>query len=77
MRELIRTNDIVLIGYVESLLKDAEIHVMILDQNMSVMEGSIGVLPRRILVSDADFEQAKTLLQQSDLGQWIRDDAKS
>lgn len=53
MVELLRTNDMVLISFVEALLSDAGIKHMVLDQNMSVLEGSIGILPRRILV-DAD-----------------------
>lgn len=53
MIELMRTNDMVLISFVEALLSEAGIAHMVLDQNMSVLEGSIGVIPRRILV-DAD-----------------------
>ena len=50
MEELLRTNDLVLISFVESLMRDAGIEVLVLDQNMSVIEGSLGVLPRRMLV---------------------------
>ena len=45
LEELLRTNDIVLISFVESLLKEAEIPHFVADQNMSVIEGSLGVLP--------------------------------
>ena len=48
MRELIRTNDMVLVSAVVALLDGAGIRHMVLDQNMSVLEGSLGVLPRRI-----------------------------
>ena len=51
MRELVRTNDPVLVTAIEALLKGAEIHHVVLDQNMSVLEGSLGILPRRILVA--------------------------
>ncbi len=45
MRELVRTNDAVLISAIEALLKGANIDHMIVDQNMSVLEGSIGIFP--------------------------------
>ena len=57
MRELVRTNDAVLITAIEALLKGADIPHMVLDQNMSVLEGSLGMLPRRILVDDEHLER--------------------
>lgn len=66
MEELLRTNDMVLISFVEALLSDARIEHLVLDQNMSVMEGSIGVLPRRILVDRERLADARALL--SDAG---------
>ncbi len=50
MKELIRTNDAVVISFVESLLNDAGIDCLVADQNMSVLDGSIGILPRRVMV---------------------------
>jgi hypothetical protein len=48
MRELIRTNDAVLLSFAESLMKDAGIHCLIADQAMSILEGSLGLFePRR------------------------------
>ena len=52
MRELVRTNDMVLVSAVVALLDGAGIPHMVLDQNMSVLEGSLGMLPRRILVAE-------------------------
>jgi len=63
MIELLRTNDVVTISYVESLFRDAGIEFLIADQNMSIMEGSIGVLPRRVLVAEDSVEQAKQILR--------------
>ena len=54
LRELVRTNDIVLVSAVGALLDGANIHHLVLDQNMSIIEGSLGVLPRRILVHEGD-----------------------
>ncbi|WP_159587315.1 DUF2007 domain-containing protein [Chelativorans xinjiangense] len=62
MIELIRTNDAVTISFVESLLRDAGIDYLVADQNMSIMEGSLGVLPRRVLVDTEEVEAARRLL---------------
>ena len=47
MNELIRTNDAVVISFVESLLRTPASSCLVADQNMSVLDGSIGILPRR------------------------------
>jgi hypothetical protein len=65
MHELVRTNDAVLITAIEALLKGANIPCFIADQNMSVMEGSLGFLPRRVLVGKDDAERAKRLLTEA------------
>ena len=54
MRELVRTNDPVLVSAIEALLNGAGIAHVVLDRNMSVLEGSVGILACRILVSDDD-----------------------
>lgn len=63
MDELLRTNDMVLISFIEALLSDAKIAHMVLDQNMSVLEGSIGVLPRRVLVESDRADEARALIR--------------
>lgn len=68
MRELLRTNDVVLISAVEALLDSAGIDHLVLDQHMSVLEGSIGLLPRRLLVEDAVFVRARALLNEAGFG---------
>ena len=75
MRELVRTNDAVLITAIESLLNAAHIVHMVVDQNMSVLEGSIGIFPRRILVGDDQIAVARRLLQDAGLGDELRPDA--
>jgi len=62
MRELLRTNDAVTLSFVESLLTDAGIDYLVADRNMSIMEGSLGVLPRRVLVTDEQEQKARRLL---------------
>ncbi|HET7888203.1 MAG TPA: DUF2007 domain-containing protein [Bradyrhizobium sp.] len=74
MRELVRTNDIVLVSAVGALLDGAHIHHLVLDQNMSIIEGSLGVLPRRILVRDDDNAAARQLLRDAGLAHELRPD---
>jgi len=74
MREIVRTNDAVLITAIEALLKGAGIRHMVLDQNMSVLEGSLGLLPRRILVEDDNVVRARRLLTDAGLGHELRPD---
>ena len=75
MRELIRTNDAVLVSAVGALLEGAGIRHFVLDQNMSVLEGSLGILPRRLLVAEDDVSAARRLLQEAGLGHELRPDA--
>src|SRR3954451_16578361 len=74
VRELVRTNDIVLVSAIGALLDGASIHHIVLDQNMSVIEGSLGILARRILVSDEDNREARRLLTDAGLGHELRPD---
>jgi hypothetical protein len=72
MREIIRANDPVLVSAVVALLQGAQIHHLVLDQNMSVLEGSLGVLPSRILVGEDDIAAARSLLEDAGLGDELR-----
>jgi len=72
LHELIRTNDPVLVSAIEALLDGANIRYVVLDQNMSVLEGSIGILPRRILVAEAQADEARKLLEDAGLGHELR-----
>lgn len=65
MIELMRTNDPVLISFVESLLRDAGLTVFVADQNMSVVEGSIGILPRRVMIAEDELEDARRVLTEA------------
>ena len=76
MRELVRTNDPVLVSAIEALLNGADIPHVVLDRNMSVLEGSIGILPRRILVDEEHVARARTLLADAGLGHELRPDAR-
>jgi len=74
LRELVRTNDVVLVTVIEALLNGAGIKHVVLDQNMSVLEGSLGILPRRILVSEADARVARRILADAGLAHELRPD---
>ncbi|MGR3466899.1 MAG: putative signal transducing protein [Shimia sp.] len=67
MRELLRTNDPTVIAFAEALLQGEDIEVFTLDANMSVLEGSIGILPRRMMVRDADYFIAEAVLRDNDI----------
>lgn len=72
MQELIRTNDLVLISYVDSLLKAEGILLLVLDSHASAIDGSIGMVPRRLMVGDDDLTQARRLLAEAGLGHELR-----
>ncbi len=76
MRELVRTNNMVLVSAIGALLDGAKIPHVVLDQNMSVMEGSLGILPRRVLVADEDVDAARRLLIDAGLGHELRPDER-
>ena len=74
MRELVRTNDAVLISAIEALLKGADIPHLVADQNISVLEGSIGAFQRRILVGEDEIDAARQLLTEAGFGHELRPD---
>jgi hypothetical protein len=66
----------VLISAIEALLKGAHIGHMVVDQNMSVLEGSIGIFPRRILVGEDELDTARRLLEDAGFADEIRRDGR-
>jgi hypothetical protein len=72
MIELIRANDIVLIGFARSILEAAEIPVLVADSHMSLMEGSIGVFGQRLLVPRDHEAQARRLLADAGIAHELR-----
>jgi hypothetical protein len=71
--EILRTNDLVLISVIESILKAERIGFFIADQNMAAAEGSLGFLPRRILVDKREEKRARRLIAEAGLGKELRD----
>ena len=73
MHEIIRSNDVVLLSFAESLMRDAGIASMIADQSMSILEGSLGMLQRRLLVDSDCVDQARRILTDAGLGAAARE----
>lgn len=68
MEELLRTNDPVLISFLESLLDEARIAHFIADGNMSILEGSLAMIPRRVLVDSDQIIKARRIVTDAGLG---------
>ena len=65
MKELLRTNDVVKLSWLTALLADAGIEVLILDTHTSIIEGSIGAIPRRLMVASEDHARARRVLEEA------------
>jgi hypothetical protein len=65
MFEVLRTNDPVLLSYATSVLNDAGIAAFTADTNMSILDGSLIAIPRRLLVADEDGEAARKLVDEA------------
>jgi len=71
--EILRTNDLVLISVIESILTAERISFFVADQNMAAAEGSLGFLPRRILVDQREAERARRIITEAGLAGELRD----
>lgn len=67
MKELLRTNDVALLSYLEALLTEKSVAYQIADVHMSVLDGSIGILPRRVLVAEEDYALARQIAQAAEI----------
>ncbi|MDO5612389.1 MAG: DUF2007 domain-containing protein [Paracoccus sp. (in: a-proteobacteria)] len=67
MIELLRTTDPVLLSHAQALLQAEDIPTFELDRHMSVLDGSIGILPRRLMVADRDAFMARAVLRDAGL----------
>lgn len=68
MRELLRSNEMVFLSWLDALLKSEDIEIFMLDGHMSVLEGSAGAILRRVMVADEDYERAKRVLRDAGEG---------
>ncbi len=63
MQELLRTNDSVRLSWLQSVLASEGIEFVVLDTHTSILEGSIGAIPRRLMVADEDAKRARDILK--------------
>ena len=66
MKELLRTNDTVRLSWLQALLGAAGIETVVFDRHTSIIEGSIGAIPRRLMVPDEELARARDLLAAAD-----------
>ena len=71
MRDLVTTNDPVLLSYLMVLLQDAGIEAAVFDGNMSAVQGTLGAVAQRLAVPAESWDAARRLLLDADLGQWM------
>lgn len=67
MKDLLRTTDPTVIAYAQALLQGEDIDVFEMDVHMSILDGSLGILPRRLMVRDADLFRARVVLADNDI----------
>jgi putative signal transducing protein len=67
MKELFRTTDPTLIPFATAMLRAEDIGCFDLDVHMSILEGSIGVMPRRLMVADRDYFRASAVLRDNEI----------
>ena len=67
MKELLRSTDPTIIAFAQALLSGEGIEVFELDVNMSILDGSIGILPRRLMVRDGDHAEATRVMMDNDI----------
>jgi hypothetical protein len=65
MRVVLKTVDPVVLNYAANVLEQEGIESVVFDTHASVMDGSMGFLPRRLMVLDGDFDRAQQLLRQA------------
>lgn len=68
MRAIVISNDLVRLNFLMALLRDAGIASVLLDNHTSVIEGSIGAIPRRLMVSERDESRARRVLDEAGEG---------
>jgi hypothetical protein len=66
MKELLRTNNVVRLSWAQAVLRDAGIDSLVLDHHTSLVEGSIGAIPRRLMVAEKDHRRARALIDDAE-----------
>jgi hypothetical protein len=63
LKELLRSNDVVHLSWIKSVFDKSNIPIFVMDEQMSVLQGSANAIPRRVLVSEGDHVQAMKILE--------------
>jgi hypothetical protein len=63
LKELLRSNDVVHLSWIKSIFDESNIPIFVMDEQMSVLEGSANAIPRRVMVSEEDYAQAMKILE--------------
>ena len=71
MKELVRTNNPVLLSWIQTLLRQEGIETFVFDSHMSVLEGSANAIPRRLMVIDDDYDTARETMTEAGEGQHL------
>ena len=71
MKELVRTNNPVLLSWLQALLRDAGVESIVFDAYTSILEGSANAIPRRLMVADDDYELACRTMTEAGEGDHI------
>ncbi|MGR3716035.1 MAG: putative signal transducing protein [Thermohalobaculum sp.] len=74
MEELLRTTDPTLVPYTQALLDAEDIACFVFDVNMSILEGSLGILPRRVMVLRRDLFRARAILRANGVDPYEREE---
>ena len=67
MKELLRSTDLTIMAFASALLKGEDIDCFEMDVNMSVLEGGIGIFPRRLMVRAEDLARAQRVMRDNDI----------
>ena len=67
MKEILRTTDPTVVAFAEALLRGEDIDCFVFDVHISVLEGGIGILPRRMIVRQEDHFRARAILKDNDV----------
>ena len=67
MEELLKTNDPTVLSFAQALLRAEDIDCFVLDVHMSILDGSIGILPRRLMVARGDAFMARAILRDNEI----------
>lgn len=65
MKDVLKTNNPVLLDFAQALLADAGVETFVFDSHASIMDGSVGILPRRLMVADDDYARARAVLHEA------------